>query len=110
MGLRKKRLMFGIRPYSNLWHATWMNIVFLILITIWILEIIWGFQSTLGDEEPTSYGEDFLSLVPVGTIIFAFLAVGSWIAWWRGGRGRGIEEPKPKTLEELEDLHKFRLR
>lgn len=35
----------------------------------------------------TSYLEDFIALSPIATIIFAFLAVGLWIVWWRGRSG-----------------------
>ena len=38
-----RRISFGLEPFSNLWHAVWTTIVFFALLTVWIIEIVFGY-------------------------------------------------------------------
>ena len=78
--MRKKPLL-NIRPFSNLWHALWTSLAFIVSIILWITV----------DAPPVSaksYSADFMRLVPAGTVLFAILAVSLWVAWWRERRSR----------------------
>ncbi len=75
-----KRLSFGIRPFSTLWHAVWTTLAFVVSLSVWILEAINGYSDPHPDEQ-TTYVQDFLALAPEATLLFAVLAVVLWVGF-----------------------------
>ena len=94
----KKRFRFGIRPFSNLWHALWTTLAFAVSLTIWILEAVYDFGAPRGYEN-TSYVDDFLYMIPAATVLFALLASGLWIAWRR--ERKPPSQPEALTFDDL---------
>jgi hypothetical protein len=69
-----------VRPFSNLWHALWISLAFVVSLAIWVftrdLDIPRGYEGN------TSYLQDVIFAAPTATIFFGLLAISMWIAWW----------------------------
>ena len=61
---------WNIRPYSNLWHAIWTSLAFVVSLVAWIF---WDIN----------FPPFFLA-----TVVFGMLAIGLWIAAWNDRRVR----------------------
>jgi len=78
--------MFGIRPYSNLFHAIWTTLAFVVFLAVWLF---WDINLPLEAyevpqelHENISFVGSMILLAPTATIIFAILAGGLWVASW----------------------------